>query len=255
MTFLLNIWSEFLSLTNSVRGFMPASTEFWSGIIGAIVGGGISYCGQLKVLRETRIQRRDDHLRVQQALGHALLFKLIRIYSNFSIIHRHIENCFEDAAKRGLPGEPWQFVLPLAALAEPVHFSPDEMAMLLGLKNNDVFNMVVSLDANHNHLIEATRLMGVERRALTQTLNADKVEGATISGTTDRNAYLALRPKMIEVTSLIEHIRRDAKRDTDESFAVLQRLNDVLKQKLGLTYRIENLHPTPDAATHQEARQ
>jgi hypothetical protein len=60
MTFLLNIWNEFLSLTNSVRAFMPASTEFWSGIIGAVVGGGISDCGQLKVLRETRNQRRDD---------------------------------------------------------------------------------------------------------------------------------------------------------------------------------------------------
>jgi hypothetical protein len=156
----------------------------------------------------------------------------------------HIERCFDNAAKQGLPGEPWQFVLPLAVQAEPVDFSPDEMAMLLGLKNNDVFNMVVSFDAIHNHLVAATGLMGVERRALTQMLNADTVEGTGISGTTDRAAYLALRPKMIEVTSLIEHIRRDARRDTDDSFTAMQRLNDLLKEKLGLTYPLENLHPT-----------
>jgi hypothetical protein len=246
MTF-LDIWTEFLSLARPVWTIIPASSEFWSAIIGAVVGGGISYCGQLKILRDTRNQRREDRLQRQQALGHALLFKLIRIHSNFSVIHRHMEGCFETATERGLSGEPWQFVMPLATVADPVHFSPDEMAMLLGLKSNDVFNTIASLDTVHNHLVEATRLMSIERRALAQMLPADLSDGAILSGVIDRNTYMALKPKMIEVNSLIEHIRQAARRDTEESSTAMQRLNGVLKEELDLTYRLESLPAAGDA--------
>jgi hypothetical protein len=218
---------------------LASQTEFWSAIVGAIVGGLIAYIVQVKALREGRKQRNEDHRRVQQAQGHELLFKMIRIHSGFSGIHQHIESCFEQAARKGLTGEPWQFVLPLANPPDPVHFSSEEMGMLLALKNDDVFNSVVSMDVIHNSLSTAVALLTKERRELTERLRAEEAKGAVLSGVLDPDQALVLRPRMIEVNSLIESIRAESKRDFEESGEVLGSLNKLFRDKLELTYRLE----------------
>jgi hypothetical protein len=226
---------EFLRTLWSIT---PHEKEFWSAIAGAIVGGFIAYIVQVKALREGRKQRNEDRKRVQQAMGHALLFKMVRIHSNLYIIYRHVEGCFEEAARRGLKGEPWQFMLPLANPPDPVHFSSEEMGMLLGLKNDDVFNIVISMDVIHNSLSDAIKLLNTERRALTERLKAKEAEGTTVSGVLDEDQMLAVRPRMIEVNSLIENIRASAKRDFEESGVALDGLNKVLWEKLGLAYKL-----------------
>ena len=228
----------------TVWSTMLGETEFWSAIVGAIlgavVGGSIAYMVQVKALREARTQRGEDHKRLQQALGHAVLFKMIRIHSNFHGIHQHFEGCFEKAAQRGSTDEPWQFVLPLANPPDPVHFSSEEMGMLLALKNDDMFNLVLPMDTIHNSLIAAVKVLNTERAALTERLKVDEAEGAALSSTLDRDQTLALRPRMINVNSLIEAIRADAKRGFEESGDALDRLQEVLRDKLGLTYKLES---------------
>jgi predicted acylesterase/phospholipase RssA len=57
------------------------STEFWSAIVGAIVGGLIALGAQMLALRADRKRREEDHKREQQALAASLLFKMMRIHS------------------------------------------------------------------------------------------------------------------------------------------------------------------------------
>jgi hypothetical protein len=146
---------KMVEVFTTLLSVIPRETEFWSAIIGAIVGGLIAYIVQVKALREGRRLRDEDHKRVQQAQGNALLFKMIRIHSDLHGIHRHIEGCFEQAEQKGLTGDPWQFVLPLANPPGPIHFSSEEMGMLLALKTDDVFNLVVKMDTVHNSLSDA----------------------------------------------------------------------------------------------------
>src|SRR2546426_10526449 len=49
------------------------STEFWSAIVGAIVGGLIALGAQMLALRAGRKRREEDHKREQQALAASLL--------------------------------------------------------------------------------------------------------------------------------------------------------------------------------------
>ena len=180
-----------------------------------------------------------------------MLFKMIRVNSNFYGVQQHIEDCFAEAARRGHKGEPWQFVLPLANPPDPVHFSSAEMGMVLGLKNVDVFNLVLQMDVIHNSLIAAVKVLNTERRALTEKLKADEAEGAVLSSTLDMDQMLALRPRMIDVNSLIVSIRADAKRGFEESNQALNGLHEVLRDKLGIAYKLEsrvksNDPPTPE---------
>jgi hypothetical protein len=219
---------------------VPVTREFWSGVIGAVFGGGITFLAQSRGFREQRKQRAEDRLRWQLGLAHSLFFKMMRIHSDFYGVHRHIEDCFEKAASEKFGGSPWQFVLPLANFADAVHFSPDEMSMLLGLKDIQVFNMVMEMDVRHNAVLDAARVMSAERRALTQRLEADAVEGARLSGVIDPKTRLLLMPKIIEVDGVIAQTRNDAKSGTDESYAAMDALQKLLKARLDVPLRFES---------------
>jgi hypothetical protein len=105
------------------------------------------------------------------------------------------------------------------------------MGMLLALKNDDVFNLVASMDVIHNGLSNAAKVFNEERRALTERLRHDEAKGAVLSGGFDsREQMLALRPRMIDVNSLIEAIRANAKRDSMESCDAL----NVFKRCCGI---------------------
>jgi hypothetical protein len=244
LDFVFKLWNWITSVIDSVWSVLPSGSNFWSGIVGAIVGavvgGIISYLIQMSALREKRKHRREDRLSNEKALANALLFKVIRTYSNLHGIHRHIEDCFETAEKNGFKGDPWQFVLPLANFPELVHLSADEMGMLLGLKDNDVFNSIIDLDVVHNSLVEATKIMSSARRALAERLKADEARGNVLSGNLDSAAYFALKPQMIEVDSLINAIKVDAKRNATEAHSAMKNLHRLLKDRLGITYKIES---------------
>jgi hypothetical protein len=154
----------------TVWSLIPRGTEFWAAILGALIGGSIAYIGQLRTIHEARDFRDEDRRQMQRALAHSLLFKIVRIYSNSYTSYHFVEECFDNAARREMKAEPWQFVLPLANPPDQVHFSSEEMALLLTLKCNEIFNMTVSLDVAHNSLNDTIKIFNTERRALYQRL-------------------------------------------------------------------------------------
>ena len=235
-------------LWEQLQAVMPVTREFWSGAIGTVVGGGITFLAQSRGFREQRKQRAEDRLRGQLGLAYSMFFKMMRIHSDFHGVYRHIEDCFEKAAREKLGGSPWQFVLPLANFADAVHFSPDEMSMLLGLKDMQAFNAVMDMDVRHNAVLDAARVMSAERRALTERLKADEFEGGRLSGVMDAKTQLLLKPKMIEVDSVIMQTRDDAKSGTEDSYAAMNALQRLLKAHLNVSLRFESNFRPPASA-------
>jgi hypothetical protein len=222
--------------------------EFWTTLFGAVVGGLISFSIMMKTLREARQNRREDRRRTDQALGNAVHFKLVRIHSNFNGLRRHLDECF--AHNRIDPNaQPWQFTKPLVNLPDAMHFTAEEMGMLLGLKNDAVFNAVVELDLVHNTLFDAVRAMFEERRTLLELLKPRHVDPTMlVSGVLDPETEVVVRARMLQVNDLIKNVYVMAQREDESSRTALRQLNDLLRKELGLTYRLQFLDETTDSS-------
>jgi hypothetical protein len=107
--------------------------EFWAAIVGAIVGavigGAISLGLQLMGANAAKKQRDEDHRLTQMALAHAILFKSVRLLTNFWNFHDHLEASFARAVKHAPELEPWQFVVPVANHPKHVEFATAEMRL------------------------------------------------------------------------------------------------------------------------------
>ena len=117
------------------------------------------------------------------------------------------------------------------------------MGMMLSLKDDDVFNSVVAMDTVHNSLVATVRVANAERRALSEKLDAEYAEGEVVGGTLTRDQALKLRPRMIEVNTLVEAVRTQAGTAFKESGEAMDGLHKLLRDKVGISYTLEPVGP------------
>lgn len=128
-------------------------------------------------------------------------------------------------------------MLPIANLPSDIHFSNDEMAMLLSLKVDDLFNQTTAFDDIHNSDIELFRKQADLREWLNERLPAVMSgEVGEIHLTKEQAMYV--RPKMVEMNSLIRPMEGRCKQDVDEAWDILIRLGKLLNEKLDLNINI-----------------
>jgi hypothetical protein len=208
--------------------------EFWAAIVGAIVGsisaGFITWS----------LQRNQDHrqtLERNQALARSLMFKLVRIHSDFVGFSRHVKEC-EDSAKRENLPVGWQSLRAIGNLPAAVSFSPEEMGYLLSLKNDDLFNDIISLDMVHASTIGIFELYKERRLALTDLMPA--VMNGMVGTVTMTNAQkAAYDPKAAELDLLVSDIRRRVDLDVAESRAALEQANLAVAATLKHSLKLE----------------
>lgn len=212
--------------------------EFWAAIAGAFVGGIIAFGIQMVVMDAAARQRKKEKEERQQALGYSLFFKMVRIYSNIHNFGQHLEELFAAAKKDGFEGEPWQIYKPLANAPAPVHFSTDEMTMLLSLKDDDLFNELIPLDQVHNATLDIFHTLDARRQALTDMLPTTSMDGAKGEAALTEDQVMLIRPKMVEVNMLVVDVIGWCEKDGQNARELLTRLHTLLKEKVGLTNKL-----------------
>ncbi|MBX5170175.1 MULTISPECIES: hypothetical protein [unclassified Rhizobium] len=213
-------------------------SEFWSALVGAIVGGLIALFIQKQEQNAARRERKDDRRMEAKSHGYSLLFKVISIHSSLTNIKKTIDDRLA-LAKREKIELISAVLLPIANLPTPVEFSPAEMAMLLSLKNDDAFNAVVSLDKIHNSIIPIWTIYDAKRAAIpTQSENHvfDKTQGR---GKFDIMQGSHFEASVYEIETLANELVRRAEvdfLDADKAMKMLvPLLNDRLKLGVGVT--------------------
>lgn len=230
-------------MINEILSAVLKHTEFLSAIGGALggtIGGGIiAYLVQRQALQETRAQREEDRRRTQQLLGNSLIVKMIAIHSTFYTFSQYLNECFAKEQASQSSREPWQFVLPLANLPNPILFSYDELSMLLALKEDDVFNSVFSMDRMHNGILETISTFHNQRAELVSQLPIDNVHGSAVGSFLDPDLVMQLKPRMVSVNNLADELRYISNQRLVESRDVLCALHTLLREKLDLSYKLQ----------------
>ena len=215
-------------------------STFWAAISGAIVGGIIACAIQIIALKEARRQREKDHWRTQQLLGYSLIAKLTKIHSNFGTYYYHFHKQLRKK-ERNEELEPWQFVFPIANPPHPIHFSSDEMGMLIALKNDHVSTSVLLLDTAHNSMQDILSNFYNKRTMLIEQIEVQNIEGTRGTTTLHKSEYIALRPKMIEVNNIVEESYAYLKRGFEDSRGALHLVSELFRDELKIVYDIEKV--------------
>jgi hypothetical protein len=211
-------------------------------LVGAIVGGLIGIGGQQLLLWEGRRERVLAYTKAQETLGKSLLFKVHRIYANLHAIHTRLTADVRIMTEKGLRSDAWQYVLPLAALPPQVRFTPEEMTMLLSLKDDALFNAVFDLDEDHNTLISAVETFSARRVTLEERLSdisaVTATNGQSASSVAEDGGYGVLLPRILKVNSLLSDIIPTAEQKLHDTARIIDRLGELLRLRLGLQHTI-----------------
>jgi hypothetical protein len=215
--------------------------EFWAAILGAFVGGLVS-CGlQWLAFKEAANRRREELVERNRALAHSILFKMIRIHSNLHHLTMNLRLAQVEGQKAGL-NQPWQYLRPLANWPDTVHWTPEEMSLLLSLREDDLFNSIVSLDIVHNSTLELFKTHREMHAEVAALLPGEVNEGVAQSELSPEQARV-IAPKIAGLNMLGESMIQRCETDYAEAAKVLADLNRVLSEKLGLKYKIEDKQP------------
>jgi len=152
------------------------ASAFGGTIIGSVLGGAISYWLQKKSLAAAKDLHEADRREVRKALGYGLLFKMIRMCSDFPQLGSPVSQAVKNAEECGSGGWLWPNVLPTAPLPDPIKFSPEEMALVLSL-DNKLFNAMAALDDLHKSTVAIFALYAEKREALTSMLRPAAMVG------------------------------------------------------------------------------
>ncbi len=222
---------EYIGLV--VGAFAALGGEFWSAIAGAVVGGVITLLVQRQEQKASREERAEDRRLETKAQGYSLLFKVISIHASFAHIKAHVDDRLE-FAKSVSTDRISAILLPIANMPSPVEFASGEMAMLLSLKDDTVFNALASLDKIHNSIIPVWTMYEARRSAIASQGENHAFDASEGKGEFDVKHGSHLEAMMYEVEAIAKELVRRAELDFKEAEEALNTLVPLLNNRLQL---------------------
>lgn len=208
-------------------------SEFWAATVGAVVGGLITLVIQRQEQKAARRDRADDRRTEAQGQAYSLLFKVMAIHSTFHNLRSHVDECLA-RGKSARIQRISPVLLPIANPPMPVDFAPSEMAMLLSLKNDAVFNSLASLDRVHNSIIPVWTMYEAKRSQIPPQGKDHQFDPEDGKGEFSVQRGSHLEALMYEVEQLAVEMADRAVRDEAEAARALEVLVPLLNDRLKL---------------------
>lgn len=197
-------------------------SNFWAAVIGAVVGGAISFVLQMVANRNSRQERIDAKQEVDRSLAYSLSFKIVKIVNRLGNINKHIEECRRLTKTEKVEPLPWTFLLPILNMPDEIHLSADEMALLFSTKNDELFNKVLNIEPVYNSILPVWD----EYRRMRERFSAYAEQGIISDGVSEARFDTSGQGgiMLFEVNSLAENLIDRADKDYAEAQEILRLL-------------------------------
>jgi hypothetical protein len=148
--------------------------------------------------------------------------------------------------------EPAACIRALGNPLEALHFSSEELTLLLSIQDYELLNDLMNLDNRHNMLVALQAKYNEMRADLERELAGAEMLGPTLGKTAlDREQYARVAPKIAALNDLAAGMLTASQEQAESSTDVLDRLGDLLRTKIDLhvhTQLAQNRVPPSDPA-------
>jgi hypothetical protein len=213
-------------------------------MVGAVLGGSVSYFLQRKALKAAKAQRDEDRFEIRKALGFSLFYKMIQISSELNNSAVAISGSIEAGRKAGLT-DLYKVVQPVVPIADKVKFSSEEMALVLSL-DTKLFNAIAALDNLHNSTVALFELYLTRRTSVLEKFGATMAGNIGTTGLTEAEKNW-LAPRTVELNGLAAAMFQQARDGAKRTWKALELLHAMLERDFGLKQKLERDPDVPAA--------
>jgi hypothetical protein len=212
------------------------SSEFWSTIIGSLVGGAIALAIQLMVFRDARKERKREADELTEATALSLFLKLQSCGNDLAIFAQHVA----DAAARAnaMGWEMWQAMVPIPNLPPHQDFKAEEMIFLIRSKNFDLYNRIRDVEVTHHSSIVSFQLY-LDRRTELGSQMGSVMNGDIGAVALNAQQLQALGPLMADVKGLAASITETASEYSVEALKTWKDYTNTLEGLIDQRFELD----------------
>lgn len=166
-----------------------------SALVGVLIGGLISYL-------TTRMFENRRLSEIREGLAYAVIFKLVRLTNDLEQTQQHLTNCL-GALDQIDTNEPlWQRLLDFFGFSDAeLIFSAEELALVAGMKNQQLTMNLMELEAGHRIVTSTLRQMTMLRQQIAESGLATQISGNVVTFEANQAQMAAIGPTLLNLDS------------------------------------------------------
>ena len=203
-----------------------------AGVLGAIVGGLISYM----IAREGASQTKSALLAARRELEEAATVrtttKLMELADEAAGYHLQIEREFQiyrDGHDGQQPDDDWLAMRPLVGKPKEINVTADDLVILVRSRNFDHLTKLMHLFSLYNSMIYGIEGYSARREALMEKITPEELVGIHGKVAMHPKQFAELLPKIITASTLAKQIRKEASEVFDLAIEVIKEFGPIAK--------------------------
>jgi hypothetical protein len=239
-----------------ITAHLPSMTnlngQFGSTLIGALVGGLMTFLMQLLNYRRTGRLEKAARREADLTTGIAALLKVSKMASNIWGVKRHMATALALAAAEKAQGElTWEFVQPTVGKTPEVTFTDAERIFIVTRLPEDFLDVLELADV-HNNLVDVMQIYSDRRIELGALMHGHPAGGTMATTNLTREQFAQLAPRILSLQSLIGPLVARSRQDMTQAIAVFASVRGVCVREFGKDFPGLVLDPTILAAEAQQ---
>ncbi len=216
-----------------------APPDWWSigltsvaGILGAIIGAGISYAVARQTAKEGRISSEEARREDEKLATYRVGLKLMELVNSSAGYHLTAERAIMrvKAALNDEELEAWRGLQPFIGHPMEIETPTNDLTAFWRAGALNYITKLMFLFNSYNSMIYAVEAYSIRRQALFEKITPDQMNGLIGSVTFSEEQARALNPEIQSVRDLADQVRQQMKEVHDEATEVMTAFKPIVRE-------------------------